>query len=70
MTVTGRWINCGCANGIDAYASEYNLAFGSGVIVECGRCWGDGRLWRYESGRLALYPGGPFAGSEPQRVAT
>lgn len=49
------WVNCGCCNGLE---------WGGESPRECGDCWGTGRQYRYASGRLALYPGGPFLGQE------
>lgn len=49
------WIDCGCCAGI-SWGGEYP--------TECYSCKGGGMLWRYASGRLALWPGGPFAGQE------
>ena len=47
-------IPCGCCAGI-AWGGEYPR--------ECRDCKGSGSLWLSPSGtRLALYPGGPFAG--------
>ncbi|MEQ9318999.1 MAG: hypothetical protein RIF41_07550 [Polyangiaceae bacterium] len=50
------WINCGCHFGI--------VAGDDGLPRDCDRCMGGGLVYRYASGRLALYPGGPFCGSE------
>lgn len=51
----GKWISCSCHGGIvaDCY----------GGPAECRYCVG-GRYWRYPSGALALYPGGPFCGKD------
>lgn len=47
-------VSCGCCAGI---------AWGGDYPQECSRCKGSGGLWLSPSGtRLALYPGGPFAG--------
>ncbi len=53
----GEWIQCGSCRG-------YGLrdTFG-GLPDECRHC-NAGSLWRYPSGVLALYPGGPLAGRE------
>lgn len=49
-------IDCGCCNGLE---------WGGEEPRECGRCGGNGILVRHAAtGRLALYPGGPFAGRE------
>jgi hypothetical protein len=54
---TGAWITCGiCHFGVTSDGKE------------CRRCDG-GQLWQYPSGHLALWPGGPFAGSEPPLAA-
>lgn len=52
----GRWIECGaCVNGlVDMWGSP----------SECRYCDGGGKMWRYPSGALALYPGGPFCGRD------
>ncbi len=51
---SGKWVRCGaCVNGlVDSY--------GDGPR-ECPHC-NCGVVWRYHSGALALYPGGPFCG--------
>lgn len=47
-------IDCGCSNGLE-WGGEYPR--------ECDRCKDGGWLWLHEpSRRLALWPGGPFAG--------
>lgn len=33
---------------------------------ECDTCGGSGSLYKSPSGRLAMYPGGPFRGSAPR----
>lgn len=50
------WVrkDCGCCAGIE---------WGGDYPRECDRCKEGGYLWLHEaSGRLALWPGGPFAG--------
>ncbi len=50
-----KYINCFCAGGTncDGY--------------ECGVCAGWGAYYKHiKSGVLAIYPGGPFLGSEPK----
>ena len=50
-------IDCGCCAGIQ-WGGEYPR--------ECASCRGSGILFKHiKSGCLALYPGGPFAGKEP-----
>jgi hypothetical protein len=49
------WVDCGCCAGIE-WGGEYPR--------ECNLCGGNGRLYRFESGKLALWPGGQFVGSE------
>lgn len=48
-------VDCGCCNG---------LAWGGEYPRECRDCKGSGLLYRYPSGALALYRGGPFAGQD------
>lgn len=48
-------VDCGCCNGLE-WGGEYPR--------ECRDCGGTGVLYRYASGRLALYRGGPFCGSD------
>ena len=48
-------IDCGCCNGLTWYYGE-----------ECAACMGTGILSvSIKSGTLAIYPGGPLAGSIP-----
>lgn len=54
--ILGDWtvVDCGCCFGIQWGGEEPRT---------CRRCQGSGGLWLSPSGtRLALYPGGPFAG--------
>ena len=51
MVGAGEWVRCGGCGGYTDFEGP----------SECG-CNG-GLLWRYPSGVLALYPGGPFTGS-------
>jgi len=57
-----KWLltDCGCCGG---------LKWGVDGPVECSHCEGNGYLAKHiGSGSLALYPGGPFKGSD--RLAT
>jgi hypothetical protein len=55
-------VDCGCCVGI---------RWGGEFPVECDDCGGTGRYARHErSGALALWPGGPFVGREPQERQT
>lgn len=52
-----RWleIDCGCCTG---------LKWGTDSPVDCDICKGGGTLFQHiKSGALALWPGGPFAGT-------
>jgi hypothetical protein len=49
------WVSCGCCAGLE-WGGEYPR--------ECRSCGGNGQVYRYPSGRLALWPGGPLMGSE------
>lgn len=53
-----KTVACYCHNGLVASYSLHDMS-----PVECSTCGGNGQLWLTPSGsRLALYPGGPFAG--------
>ena len=54
------WVACDCG----CYCGEVE---GRGRYWrECPKCKGWGRFWKHkESGVLAVYPGGPFLGREP-----
>lgn len=54
------YVNCGCCNGLE-WGGEYPR--------ECRNCGGSGRVYRYASGRLALWYGGPFCGQEHPNFA-
>lgn len=49
------WVDCGCCAGLE-WGGEYPRT--------CSSREGAGRFWRYSSGRLALWRGGPFMGQE------
>lgn len=49
------WVRCGCCAGLE---------WGGEQPRECRDCDGNGQVYRYPSGRLALYPGGPLKGQE------
>lgn len=49
-------IECGCCGGLE---------WGGESPRECKECRGTGILHVSENDRIALYPGGPFLGSEP-----
>jgi hypothetical protein len=52
----GAWVQCHTCGGHGVYDG-----YDAGPIdCECN----GGVIWRYPSGRLALYPGGPFCGRE------
>lgn len=55
MSFEPGWVECGCCAGVE-WGGEYPRP--------CQRCGETGLQYRYTSGRLALYPGGPFCGSE------
>ena len=53
-------VDCGCCGGIQ---------WGGDYPRECGDCKGASHYARHkESGVIALYPGGPFLGSETKGV--
>ena len=58
--VEWRVMSCGCCAGI-MWGGEYPRT--------CPECDGGGSLFVTPSGRLALYPGGPFRGSDPDAYA-
>lgn len=63
--MSGQWIDCGaCHHGVVAVYSGRDFE-GPG---ECPYCTA-GVIWRYPSGALAKYPGGPFIGREPAAVS-
>lgn len=49
------WVRCGCCAGLE---------WGGELPRTCRDCDGEGRVYRYASGQLALWPGGPLKGSE------
>lgn len=51
-------IKCYCCSG---------LQWGGDSPRECLDCDGAGMLWVSENDRIAMWPGGPFLGSEPGR---
>ena len=52
-----EYVDCGCCGGIQ-WGGEYPC--------ECSNCGGSGAYCRHiKSGVTALYPGGPFLGSDP-----
>ena len=55
----GGWIECSECGGC-GLISVYSATDFEGAD-ECRECSG-GRLWRYASGVIALYPGGPLRG--------
>ena len=55
MSDTGGWIDCGCCAGVE---------WGGDYPRECDRCGGAGRIWRYPSGVLAWWYGGPLCGRD------
>jgi hypothetical protein len=61
MANKGSWIRCPRCGGWGV-VSVYSAGDFEGPS-ECPKCNG-GQKWRYPSGRLAMYPGGPFLGSE------
>lgn len=66
MVSAGEWISCGaCVNGT---VSVYSAADFEGP-GDCPHC-NAGQLWRYPSGALALYPGGPFAGRNTAAIVS
>lgn len=59
----GHWIQCIYCGGhgvVFAYTFDGTDFLGA---KECRRC-NSGRIWRYPSGVLALYPGGPLCGRD------
>jgi hypothetical protein len=60
----GHWIVCHRCGG-HGVVSKYSAGDFEGP-EEC-KCNG-GQLWRYPSGRLAVYPGGPFAGTSQESL--
>lgn len=59
----GKWIRCSSCGG-HGLVSGYTLG-GTDFLgaEECRHC-SSGRIWRYPSGVLALYPGGPLCGRD------
>ncbi len=55
----GEWISCSMCGGCGV-VSIYSARDFEGP-GECSYC-SAGKIWRYPSGHLALYPGGPFCG--------
>lgn len=49
----GDWTGCHHCGGA-------GLKLTYGEADECPACGGSGRLWKYPSGSLVGYPGGPF----------
>ena len=59
----GRWIQCSYCGGhgvVSGYTFSGDDFLGA---EECRHC-SSGRIWRYPSGALALYPGGPLCGRD------
>jgi DnaJ-class molecular chaperone len=52
---------CDSCNG-HGIVSHYSHEDFEGAM-ECPTCCGRGELWQYKTGHLAIYKGGPFAGS-------
>jgi hypothetical protein len=66
--VNGREITCGQCRG-HGLVSDYSTGDFEGAM-DCPGCAGQGYLWRYDSGILALWHGGPLWGREcPPRAA-
>lgn len=58
----GEWIQCSACAG-HGVVSGYTMGGDFAGPMECRGCC-NGGVWRYPSGALAKYPGGPFVGRD------
>ncbi len=62
----GAWVDCPTCGG-SGLVADYSGGDFNGAS-ECNACV-NGQQWRYASGRVAKWKGGPFVGSEPRAAA-